>query len=59
MTNEEELFTVYCINCNNQVFKFSMNLLEKEHQIILQCTKCNEDTKVTYDSISGIAIGKY
>ena len=59
MAKEEELFTVSCVNCNNQVFQFSMNLLENIRQIILQCPKCKEDTKVTYDTVSGVAIGKY
>ena len=59
MTSKEELFTVSCVNCNNQDFQFSMNLLENIRQIILQCPKCKEETKVTYDSISGVSIGKY
>jgi RNase P subunit RPR2 len=56
---DEELFSVICINCNQQLFKFSKNILEKEGQVVLQCPKCKDDTKITYDSISGIAIGKY
>jgi len=28
MKKEEKLFTVSCVNCNNQVFQFSRNLLE-------------------------------
>ena len=59
MTKEEELFTVSCVNCNNQVFQFSKNLLENIRSIVLQCPKCKEDTQVTYDSISGVAIRKY
>jgi hypothetical protein len=55
----EDFFSVCCINCNKQVFQFSKNILEKEGQVVLLCPKCKEDTKVTYDSISGIAIGKY
>jgi len=59
MTKEEELFTVSFVNCNNQVFQFSRNLLESIKSIVLQCPKCKEDTQVTYDSISGVAIKKY
>jgi hypothetical protein len=59
MTNQEELFAVSCVNCNNHIFQFSRNLLEKNGPIILICPKCKEDTKVTYDTISGVAIGKY
>jgi len=47
------------VNCNNQVFQFSKNLLENIRSIVLQCPKCKEDTQVTYDSISGVAIRKY
>jgi hypothetical protein len=57
--NEEQLFSVYCINCNKQIFQFSKNLLENEGQVILQCPKCKGATKVAYDSVSGVAIGKY
>jgi hypothetical protein len=59
MTKEEELFSVSCVNCNNQVFQFSRNLLENIKSIVLQCPKFKEETQVTYDSISGVAIKKY
>jgi NAD-dependent SIR2 family protein deacetylase len=60
MSDEHELFFVSCVNCNNQIFQFSKNLLEIERQIILQCPKCKMETKVIYyDSISGVAIGKH
>jgi hypothetical protein len=55
----EALFSVSCVNCNNHIFRFSKNLMETEGQVILLCPNCKEDTKVTYDSISGVAIGKY
>ena len=59
MISEDELFTVYCVNCNNQEFKFSMNLLVKNGIVYLQCPKCKEDTKVTYRGIDGVIIEKY
>jgi len=59
MADGDDLFTISCIGCNNQIFQFSQYLLIRNEQIVLQCPKCKEDTKVTYDSISGITIGKY
>lgn len=59
MANEEELFTISCVNCNNQLFNFSKNLLENTGSIYLKCPKCNEETKVTYSGINGIVIEKY
>jgi predicted Zn-dependent protease len=59
MSDDHEMFFVSCVNCNNQIFQFSKNLLEIERQVTLQCHKCKEETKVTYDSISGVIIGKY
>jgi NAD-dependent SIR2 family protein deacetylase len=56
---DKEMFFVSCVNCNNQIFQFSKNMLESDRQVILQCPKCKENTKVSYDSISGVAIGKY
>jgi len=59
MTDDDDIFKISCVNCNNQIFQFSQYLLIRNGQIILQCPKCKEDTKVTYDSISGVTIGKY
>jgi uncharacterized C2H2 Zn-finger protein len=59
MDNEEELFAVSCVHCNNQIFRFSKNLLEKNGSIWLKCPKCNNETKVTYEGINGVLIEKY
>jgi len=59
MTNEDELFAVSCVNCNNQIFKFSKNLLEKNKDIYLKCPQCKAEIKVTYMGSSGINIEKY
>jgi ribosomal protein S27E len=58
MVNEEELFTVSCVNCNNQTFKFSRNLLENTGNLYLKCPKCKEETKITNDGFGGIIIEK-
>ena len=60
MTDEDELFAVSCVNCNNQVFKFAKNLLERNKDVYLKCPQCNKETKVTFmGSNSGIVIEKY
>jgi NAD-dependent SIR2 family protein deacetylase len=61
MSNEQkdELFSVSCIYCNEQVFQFSKNMLETERKIVLECPKCGKLTKVYLDSESGVSIGKY
>ena len=56
MIYEDELYTVSCLNCNVQVFKFSKNLLEKSSCVYLKCPKCNEETKIIYNGINGIVI---
>ena len=59
MANNEELFTVFCVHCNDQVFKFSKNLLDENETVRLICPKCNEETKITFKGTEGIIIGKY
>jgi len=59
MDNDEELFAVSCVNCNGHVFKFSRNLLEKSGDVYLKCPKCNAETKVSYQGISGVNIEKF
>ena len=58
MENKEELFTVSCVNCNDQIFTFSENLLKNNRDVYLKCPKCNEETKVNYNSVDGITIIK-
>ena len=58
MSNEDMLFSVSCVNCNNHIFKFSKNLLEENGDIYLKCPNCNEETKVTHKSINGVIIEK-
>ena len=57
--NEDELIIVYCLNCNNQLFKFSKELLKMNEIVRLLCPKCNEEIKVTNKDTGGIIIGKY
>jgi hypothetical protein len=59
MDEEEDFFTVFCIYCNDQVFKFTKNLIEKNGTIQLMCPKCNEETKITFKGIDGIIVGRY
>ena len=60
MNNEEELFTVSCIHCNDQEFKFSRNLLGKNNDVVrFVCPKCEGETKITRKDTEGIIIGKY
>jgi len=54
----EELFTVYCVNCNVQPFKFSKNLLESNGTIYLKCPKCNTETTVKYEGYGTLTIYK-
>ena len=60
MTNEigDELYSISCVNCNNQVFKFSRNLLESNGDLWLKCPRCNEETHVIFKGINGIVIEK-
>jgi hypothetical protein len=58
MDNNEELFVVCCVNCNNQIFKFSKNLLEKNGDVWLKCHKCKGETHVIYNGINGVVIEK-
>jgi uncharacterized Zn finger protein len=48
MDNEEQLFTVCCVNCGVRQFKFSQNLLEEYLEIFLRCSECGETTIVRY-----------
>ena len=59
MNNEDKVFTVFCVNCNDQVFKFSMNLLVKNEILFLQCPKCGEETKIKYKGVDGVVIEKH
>jgi Zn finger protein HypA/HybF involved in hydrogenase expression len=59
INKEDEMFTVLCIHCNDQEFKFSKNLLEKNEIMRLICPRCNGETKITYKNIGGVIIGKY
>jgi ribosomal protein S27E len=54
--NEEQLFTVCCVNCNNRAFKFSKNLLEEYGVVFLKCPECAEETEVTYNGLNGVDI---
>lgn len=58
MANEEELFTVCCVNCNDQIFKFSKNLLENNGIVYLKCPKCHSETTVKYEGYGTLTIGK-
>jgi len=58
MDNEEELFTICCVNCNNQIFRFSKNLLVNSNDIFLKCPKFNGETHVIYNGINGVVIEK-
>lgn len=56
MNNEDQLFTVCCVNCGVHQFKFSQNFLEKYMEIFLKCPECAEETAITYSSHNGVAI---
>jgi Zn finger protein HypA/HybF involved in hydrogenase expression len=49
MTDIDELYTVSCVNCNDQIFKFSKKLLENYRDVYLKCPKCKAETQVNYD----------
>jgi hypothetical protein len=54
--NNEELFTVCCVNCGVHQFKFSQNLLEEYAVVFLRCPECAKETQVEYNGLNGVTI---
>jgi hypothetical protein len=59
MIQNKELFSVSYIYFCNQIFQFTSNLQGNNRFVILQCSKCKEDTQITYDSNICSEIRKY
>jgi hypothetical protein len=58
INQDEQLFAVGCANCNEHIFRFSINLLEEHGPVYLRCPECNEETEVSYNGLDGVSIAK-
>jgi phage FluMu protein Com len=47
--NTEDLFSIYCPECQKVTDKISFNLLREAKSVIARCPQCQRVTSITYN----------